>query len=186
MRIIELVFAAIAIVGFLLKLLLIPGGGAIFTLGMSALMFMQLFLGYVYANNYNFKPGSVKKVLLGILLGIFLSQAIAGILFKWMIWPGYGATILTSLVGLAIYLFLIITDKEEYYKAKTHFVRLSAIACLLIITKLTPINNIIRLQNRNCPIAGETLIRAMETNDDVLYEEYYELRKNCELESRSR
>lgn len=136
MKKIEIVSWGIAILGFLMNVFSSPGSGAIFTIGVGFLMFWYLSLGFAAFNNYNFKPGKASWVIAGIASGFFMSAAVAGILFKWMVWPGYSANLFFGFVGLAAVLSirLILDPKNSGWSMRANWIRLGAIG---VITPLT-------------------------------------------------
>ncbi|MFY0672595.1 MAG: hypothetical protein JXQ87_04295 [Bacteroidia bacterium] len=186
MKILELILAVLSALGIILKMFLVPGSSAIITFTLSTLSLLYLILGFNIFNNYSFKPGNAKKSFFGVILGILISSGVLGLLFKVMIWPGAQVVMQSGFLGFALYLLLIITDKEKYYKNKSNIVRLGVIATVCIGAYLLPNDEYIKFTNRKCPAAGEALIKAKATNKQADWEIYSEKRMECEKAQRKR
>ena len=96
MKKLEIILGLIALIGILLKLLLIPGGGILLTLSLSMLA-MCYYLSFAFLNGIPlieiFKKKSYENItplkMIGVVgFGFALSAIAIGILFSLQFWPG--------------------------------------------------------------------------------------------------
>jgi len=100
----ERVIFVIVIVSLLMKLFHIPGGNVLIILSLSTLMFVYFPFGFHFFSDAKKK----QRPELSIIAGMFLSIAVAGILFRLMRWPGAFLMLLVSalpVVGLLAVVF---------------------------------------------------------------------------------
>lgn len=173
MKKVEIIFGGFAILGFLMKLFSLPGSTSIFILGIALLMFWYFTLGFAIFNNYNFKPGKASWVIAGIVSGFFMSTVMAGILFKWMFWPGAAANLLLGIVGLVVVLaFTLMLGSQSGWQSRANWIRWGAIGAMTVFTYLIPATTILDLKYPENPEVAIAYQKFQETRTRENNERY--------------
>ena len=125
MKIAERIIGGLAVLGFILKLLDIPGGSTLLILSIGALSLFYfagsyfLFAGSTSVGNpgVSTEKASAARILGSIATGMSLSTALIGILFIMMQWPGGAAQLIIGLASIFIIGILSITKYLQHKSA---------------------------------------------------------------------
>jgi hypothetical protein len=183
----EIILATLSIIALGLNLLLIPGGGVLTVLTLSALSMIYFYFGFALFNDIRlriiFKKDSYKeisslKILGAVGAGLALSMTTIGLMFKFQSWPGADINLGAGLFGLLI---VTIVGLIKYSKNKSGyytkiFKRAAIFGGLGLLLMLAPKTNWIELKYRNHPEYVDALKKAMAAPDKK------ELWNNVEIE----
>lgn len=190
----EIIAAIIAIIGFIFKLFLWPGGGPLIVISLSTLAVVYYF-GFAFLNNIRFRHIFKKESyngmrplrIIGTLgAGFSLSAVLMGIMYKIQSWPmaqtnlavGMFFLIVVVIVGLPKYL----STKSDYLKQV--FKRAVIIGGLGLIFIVLPQTVWIDIEYRNHPAYRDAFKRALaEPSNQALWDQVeQEKRKMLEEE----
>lgn len=150
MRIIEFLLVVTFLVGFTLRMFLVPNTNLIILISLIFLSFLYFGLGILIFNHIGirdvlkknpFNEVSKLKILGSILCGVNLSILVIGILFGLLHWPGYKLMVMVSLPPALIILFIVIvkvikTSKSSYTKVISRSLIFIPFATILLINPL--------------------------------------------------
>ena len=167
----EKLLIILAIVGYVLKMLLIPGGSMLFYYCSIILWWLYFLLGFAFFNGIRLKALFKKESYTGIPMlhilgavftGLALSVGVLGILFKLMTWPGAGINLFVGMiVCLAIIIIIAIRRKDKYKLYYNRMlIRLVTVTILCVALYFLPSITLIRIIYRNEPTYLEACERA--------------------------
>jgi hypothetical protein len=173
MKIVEKVLIILAIVGYVLKLLLIPGGSMLFYYCLIILWWLYFLLVFAFFNGIRltalFKKDSYKDIpmlhILGsVFAGFALSVGVLGILFKLMTWPGAGINLFVGIIVCLTIIIIIAIRRKDKYKVYYNglLIRLVAVTILCVALYFLPSITLIRMIYRNEPTYLEACERASQ------------------------
>lgn len=111
MKRIELGLIIIALIAVIFKLFHLPFGGVLLVVSLSTLSIIYCWAGVLVLNDIGlrklaagnpFKGAPAARIVWAIILGVVLSVAPIGLLFKIQLWPSSEFLLLTSFIGLSI------------------------------------------------------------------------------------
>lgn len=158
----EILVAIISLVALCMNIMLIPGGGILTVLCLSALSLLYLFLGFALFNDIDMKEifkkesylgKSILRILGGVGTGISLSATVIGLMFKFQSWKNADNNLL---VGLSSLFILTVVVLIKYSKNKSYYYsnilkRSFLIGGFGLILLLTPTSMYIDYKYRNYP-----------------------------------
>ena len=173
MKKVEKILAALALIGLVMKFLLIPGHGLLLVFPLCFLSIIYFFLGFALFNDIPlrkmFKKESYQAIssakLIGTIgLGFSFSELTFGMLFKIQNYPGSTTQLIGGLFFTIIILIIALVqygkNKAAFYKSI--FFRISIIGSLGLITLLTPKDWLMKVTHRDDP----EYIEQMTTDND--------------------
>jgi hypothetical protein len=199
MQILERTFVSIALTGFLMKVLLIPGGSEVLLIGCTlAAMFYwllafgalnQIPLGALFKKESYANIGAAR--MLGVIcMGLALCVLIIGILFRLLLLQGatemitVGGT--TLLVILSVALAVMILKKktsDPFYQGV--FLRGGLILLIGVVVMFVPARNWVSLYHRDDPTYRDLFIKTLENPTDPMARHAFEnYRLNVESASK--
>lgn len=176
------------------NLTLVPGGGAMTVVSLSAISALYMYLSFALFNGIRlreiFKRDSYKgipvmRIIGAILTGSALSLTIIGLLFKFQSWPGAGVSLRAGLVGLII-AFIVgvmkyLKTKSDYYSRI--FRRITVYGVLGLFFILLPKDTLLEFKYRNYPNYLESMKNAKaEPGNQELLNKVEEERKKMREE----
>ncbi len=137
MKTAEKVLVGIITIGFVLKLLHVPGGSVALILSLSLLSLFYFAASYFLYNPTNilivdgisYKKTDTMKVLLAVLTGMSMPVALIGLLFRLMHWPGAAVMLFVGVVTIAP---IAIANLILFLKRKDDFFRQVAIRTVIV------------------------------------------------------
>lgn len=158
----EKTIITLAVIGIVMKFLLLPGGTLLTIISLSLIMFFYYFFGIGILNELPFKQifdrntykdYSLKRIFGSIGAGITLGAITAGILFKLMFFPGDQINLLT---GITAGFFVAIVSSIKYAKTKDKLYqntlqRIIIVGGIGLILFITPRISLIKIQFKNHP-----------------------------------
>lgn len=164
MKKLERIALLIAIIGFALRLLDIPGGGGLIVISLLPLMITYFLLGFAFLSSDQFKnvfskdkakKPSTKRIFYGIGMGFMLSAGISGFMYKTMLWSGAEAQ-MHALIGLIFTSLALVLNLLFYWRKPSPFLKgsllRSAIVFVLIaVAYLIPMNLLIDIYHAESP-----------------------------------
>lgn len=184
----EKILSSVFLVGFILKLLNIPGAGILFLLSLGGIGIL-----YFPAAYYFFSDKEIKRqnIPLTIASGLFLSLIPIGILFKLLHWQG-GARFYLMVGAVAALIFFIISyisrtkavdELKVYYK--NMLLRTGVLTIMALFFLLIPIGTILKIQYRKDPELARLSTQYFTNPDNKVYKKQYDeyMIKNYPLSS---
>ncbi len=162
MKLTEKILVGLTIIAILLKCFFVPGAGPLFVLVQTSLSILYFAFGFALFNGIRlrhiFKSSaysgiSVMKIVGAALMGIALSMASVGFVFKIQMWPGAQVMLLSSIFPTFIILIIVFI---KYIVSKSKFYLHALIRCtifsilaivLLLINELT----LVKMEFQNHP-----------------------------------
>lgn len=162
MKLAEKILIVLAIIGAILKFIFIPGSGVLMVLVYSILSSMYFYVGFALFNNISlrliFKKDSyvgvsTGRIIGGIALGLSLSFAVIGFLFKAQHWPGTSFHLIISIFSGVV---ILIISFIKYFKSKANYyknaiIKISISTSLSILMLLVPNLTFVKIKFRNHP-----------------------------------
>lgn len=162
MKLAEKILIALAVIIAVLKFFFIPGSGVFMVLVFCLLSSLYFYFGFALFNNIRlrliFKKDSYVgvsngRIIGGIALGLSLSFAVIGFLFKAQHWPGANSHLIISIfsgvVILIISLIKFIKKKANYYK--NAIIRMGIATTISILMFVIPNLTWVKIRFRNHP-----------------------------------
>ena len=156
-----------AILGFILKLLHIPGNSFLLVVSLSTLALFY-YLSFAYFNNIRIRDifkikaysnTNVKRILGTIVLGFALSLCVLGILFKIQFYSNANIILLSGLFYLCV---ILITTLFFYFRNKSFFYkkilnRIIIIGSICFLFSVIPSTTLVDIYYRNKPEYRDSL-----------------------------
>lgn len=175
MRIFEAILGIVFLIGIFMGIKEIDGAAAVVTFSAFPLIFMYFFLGFLF-----FKEGAASKgvVLSTIALGILYALGVAGLQFKWMLYPGSGSTMRAGFLGLALTPVLIfgVHKGNKSVNNLRNWVRFAVVAACYLISFMVYTDQIIEWKTEGRPLETEALKKAIKDQNEESWEAYEEIR----------
>lgn len=162
MKLNEKILIALAVLIAVLKFFFIPGSGVFMVLIYSLLSSLYFYCGFALFNNIRlrhiFKKDSyvgvsTGRIIGGIALGLSLSFAVIGFLFKAEHWPGTSfhliVSIFSGVVILIISLIKLFKTKANYYK--NAIIKIGIASSISILMLVIPNLTWVKIRFRNHP-----------------------------------
>jgi len=157
----ERIFLGILVLACILKLLHVPGIGALLTVAAIALGIMYLFFGFYF---FSYKTIKQQNLVFSIISGVGLAIVPSCIIFKILFWPAAQIMLRNALCTLVLFLIITIIlrlfSKEAlfpYYK--NHLIRLLTLLAICLALYITPLSTLVKIQHRENPELARLKIR---------------------------
>ena len=162
MKLTEKILIALAVIIAVLKFFFIPGSGVFMVLIFCLLSSLYFYCGFALFNNIRlrliFKKDayadvSTGRIIGGIALGLSLSFAVIGFLFKAQHWPGANSHLIISIFSGVV---ILIISFIKYFKSKANYyknaiIKISISTSLSILMLLIPNLTFVKIKFRNHP-----------------------------------
>ncbi len=178
MKLTEKILIALAVIIAVLKFIFIPGSGVFIVLVFCLLSSLYFYFGFALFNNIKlrliFKKDSyvgvsTGRIIGGIALGLSLSFAVIGFLFKAQHWPGTSfhliISIFSGVVILIISLFKFFNTKANYYK--NSIIRIGIATSISILMLAIPNLTFVKIRFRNHPKYIEVYERYLKDPSNI-------------------
>ncbi|MBV6483895.1 MAG: hypothetical protein KFKLKKLM_00356 [Flavobacteriales bacterium] len=162
MRLTEKILITLAVIIAVLKFIFIPGSGVFMVFVFCLLSSLYFYFGFALFNNIRlrhiFKKDSYanvskSRIIGGIALGLSLSFAVIGFLFKAQRWPGTSFHLIISIISgviiLIISLIKFFKTKANYYK--NALIRIVISTSISILILVIPNLTFVKIRFRNHP-----------------------------------
>ena len=175
MRILEAVLGIAFLMGIFMGVEEIDGATAVVTFSAFPLIVIYLFLGFLL-----FKEGPANKgiVFSAVALGILYAFGVAGLQFKWMLYPGSAGTMRAGLLGLALTPLLIfgLHKGNKSVNNNRNWVRFAVVASCYLVSFMVSTDQIIEWKTAGRPLETEALKKAIKEQNKESWEAYEEIR----------
>lgn len=171
----EKIISAVILLGLLLKVFHVPISSLVLVISLMTMSMIYFGGAFYFFCDKNLKNSNIA---LSIIVGIFLSTAQVGILYKLLFWPGGQIMLLiglfSTIVLLIITIFLKIKSSENlktYYK--NMLIRISVWAILSLIIYFIPTSTLVNYQYKNEPEKARLLNLTISDPTNLEYQEQY-------------
>jgi hypothetical protein len=178
MKLTEKILIALAVIIAVLKFIFIPGSGVFIVLVFCLLSSLYFYFGFALFNNIklrhifkkdSYADVSTGRIIGGIALGLSLSFAVIGFLFKAQHWPGTSfhliISIFSGVVILIISLFKFFNTKAIYYK--NAIIRIGIATSISILMLAIPNLTFVKIRFRDHPKYIEVYERYLKDPSNI-------------------
>lgn len=163
MKILEGLFIVIISIGAFFGIMGYPGSSIQMTLGLTMLSFLYQVFSFWIFNGIGFRKMFKKEsydgipalaIIFSVIMGFILPIALLGILFKYMLYPGFAVMLTTAMITVIpsfIASIVLSLTKEDQKVYKRILLRITPIIFLTVLFYSIPADSIIDFKYGHCP-----------------------------------